>query len=374
MVLARPRRPRPAAQPPAPAPGRRVLRQALHGLQRLLARALDAADRPVHAPDGLHDHRRQHPGPGLPDLGDDAARARLPARAGCGKWHLTHGDNHWTALTGEQALERYGFAGGVYPSPDGAPGQGWRVDPHIAARFSDWFAARGRRRAVVHDRLVRQPARHRLVVQVERPRSRRGQRRARRAAAAAQLRDAGAAARAPQAAPAALLPGHRRRVVRAGALQRPRSGREMARIPRPLHEAPARGGPPHRPRPAHAGKPPGGGGEHRDRVHLRPRRVRRLARAARQGRERLRGGHPRAADRQGPARACSPPNPKSPRTQLTSSVDVAPLLLTIATGSTTGARDPHYSHIAGRLDLARHPRRPHGARTPATCCTPPTRP
>jgi arylsulfatase A-like enzyme len=57
-----------------------------------------------------------------------------------GKWHLTHRDNHWNELTGEQALERYGFAGGIYPSPDGAPGQGWRVDPHIAAKFDDWFA------------------------------------------------------------------------------------------------------------------------------------------------------------------------------------------------------------------------------------------
>jgi arylsulfatase A-like enzyme len=60
-----------------------------------------------------------------------------------GKWHLTHGDNHWTELTGEQALERYGFDGGVFPSPDGAPGQGWKVDPHIARRFADWFAHEG---------------------------------------------------------------------------------------------------------------------------------------------------------------------------------------------------------------------------------------
>jgi|HubBroStandDraft_2_1064218.scaffolds.fasta_scaffold00742_4 arylsulfatase A-like enzyme len=60
-----------------------------------------------------------------------------------GKWHLTHRDNHWNELTGEEALERYGFAGGIYPSPDGAPGQGWRVDPHIAARFADWFAEEG---------------------------------------------------------------------------------------------------------------------------------------------------------------------------------------------------------------------------------------
>ncbi len=60
-----------------------------------------------------------------------------------GKWHLTHGDNRWNALAGERALERYGFDGGIFPSPDGAPGQGWRVDPHIAARFSEWFAQEG---------------------------------------------------------------------------------------------------------------------------------------------------------------------------------------------------------------------------------------
>jgi arylsulfatase A-like enzyme len=44
--------------------------------------------------------------------------------------------------------------------------------------------------------------------------------------------------------------------------------------------------------------------------------------------------------------------PETTRTQLTSSVDVAPLLLTIATGSDQWRQDPHYSHIAGRLDLA----------------------
>jgi arylsulfatase A-like enzyme len=60
-----------------------------------------------------------------------------------GKWHLTHHDNHWTAANGEQALERYGFAGGVYPSPDGAPGQAARIDPKIAAEFERWFRAEG---------------------------------------------------------------------------------------------------------------------------------------------------------------------------------------------------------------------------------------
>jgi arylsulfatase A-like enzyme len=60
-----------------------------------------------------------------------------------GKWHLTHRDNHWTAATGEQALARYGFAGGTYPSPDGGPGQGWHVDPRITAQFEQWFAREG---------------------------------------------------------------------------------------------------------------------------------------------------------------------------------------------------------------------------------------
>jgi arylsulfatase A-like enzyme len=40
------------------------------------------------------------------------------------------------------------------------------------------------------------------------------------------------------------------------------------------------------------------------------------------------------------------------RTQLSSSVDVAPLLLTIATGSGDWRRDSHYAHLADRLDLA----------------------
>jgi len=60
-----------------------------------------------------------------------------------GKWHLTHGDNHWTPEDGEPALEKYGFSGGVYPSPDGAPGQGWRKDGRIAHVFADWFAQEG---------------------------------------------------------------------------------------------------------------------------------------------------------------------------------------------------------------------------------------
>ncbi len=60
-----------------------------------------------------------------------------------GKWHLTHGDNYWNTDEDSGALEPYGFTGGTYPSPDGAPGQGWRVDPHILTQFEQWFANAG---------------------------------------------------------------------------------------------------------------------------------------------------------------------------------------------------------------------------------------
>jgi arylsulfatase A-like enzyme len=60
-----------------------------------------------------------------------------------GKWHLTHGDNHWSVIQNAGALEPYGFAGGTYPSPDGGPGQGWRVDPQVADQFGEWLADAG---------------------------------------------------------------------------------------------------------------------------------------------------------------------------------------------------------------------------------------
>ncbi|HEX5225549.1 MAG TPA: sulfatase-like hydrolase/transferase, partial [Solirubrobacteraceae bacterium] len=60
-----------------------------------------------------------------------------------GKWHLTHHDNRWDAFEGEPALERYGFSGGTFPSPDGGPGQGWRVDPQIVEQFAEWYGAEG---------------------------------------------------------------------------------------------------------------------------------------------------------------------------------------------------------------------------------------
>lgn len=77
--------------------------------------------------------------PGFPTWGT-MLRERGYRTRWFGKWHLTRHDNWWTKGAGERALERYGFSGGIYPSPDGAPGQGWRRDPHIAGRFAEWFA------------------------------------------------------------------------------------------------------------------------------------------------------------------------------------------------------------------------------------------
>ncbi len=53
-----------------------------------------------------------------------------------GKWHLNPDP--------DASLQQYGFAGGTYPSPNGAPGQGTAVDGAIAAQFADWFAHEGR--------------------------------------------------------------------------------------------------------------------------------------------------------------------------------------------------------------------------------------
>jgi arylsulfatase A-like enzyme len=48
-----------------------------------------------------------------------------------GKWHLNPHAN--------ASLKPYGFSGGTYPSPNGSPGQGTEVDPTIVDQFEDWF-------------------------------------------------------------------------------------------------------------------------------------------------------------------------------------------------------------------------------------------
>ncbi len=48
-----------------------------------------------------------------------------------GKWHLNPNP--------KASLQQYGFSGGTYPSPNGSPGQGTGEDPAIAAQFVEWF-------------------------------------------------------------------------------------------------------------------------------------------------------------------------------------------------------------------------------------------
>ena len=53
---------------------------------------------------------------------------------------------------------------------------------------------------------------------------------------------------------------------------------------------------------------------------------------------------------------------------------LAPLLLTLATGSNDWRSESHYAHLAGRLDLAAILADPEAPRAANTSCTPPTRP
>ena len=213
-----------------------------------------------------------------------------------GKWHLTHHDNMWTAgARAGRARATTASRAAPSPRPTAAParaGASTRTSRAVSshelvrqqprARQAASRGARRSRSSIPHDIAWWYEWSDRVPAEAQAPRV--------IGRAAAQLRDAGAADRAQQAAAAALLAGHRGRLVRARCRSPAPKRPQLAAVPRPLREAPARGRPPHRPGPAHARKPPRGRGEHGDRVHLRPRRVRRLARPARQGRQRLRGG------------------------------------------------------------------------------------
>jgi arylsulfatase A-like enzyme len=53
-----------------------------------------------------------------------------------GKWHLGH-----EADNTPDGLDIHGFSGGTYPSPNGAPNQGLQQDPSIVDQFAGWFDA-----------------------------------------------------------------------------------------------------------------------------------------------------------------------------------------------------------------------------------------
>ena len=102
-----------------------------------------------------------------------------------GKWHLTHRDGKWgRRRRGERAMERYGFRRRHLPLAQRRARPGLARGPAHRPPVRQVVRAGGRRRSVVHDRVVRQPPRHRLVVPVERPRAGGGERPAGRAVAA----------------------------------------------------------------------------------------------------------------------------------------------------------------------------------------------
>ena len=71
--------------------------------------------------------------PGFPTWGS-MLRAEGYETTWYGKWHLGNAPD-----TIPGGLEAYGFAGGTYPSPNGTPGQGLRADPGIATQFANWL-------------------------------------------------------------------------------------------------------------------------------------------------------------------------------------------------------------------------------------------
>jgi arylsulfatase A-like enzyme len=269
-----------------------------------------------------------------------------------GKWHLTHRDNRWTAAAGKRALERYGFAGGTTPSPDGAPGQGLKRDPHIAAQFTDWLAHEGENGPwcttvsfvnphdiawwyVWSDRVAQEArARHvlgRLPPNFETPEllSDRGKPRLQRSLQATAAASFGPV---PFSGPEAVSKWLAFLDLYAK-LQR-EVDRHVGSVLRALERQPKVAAntvivftSDHGEYGSSHGLRGKGAGVYEEgiRVPLIVKDPRGLLTSA----------------------------PEQPRTQLSSNVDLAPLLLTIATGSSAWRREPHYSHLAGRLDLAR---------------------
>jgi arylsulfatase A-like enzyme len=268
-----------------------------------------------------------------------------------GKWHLTHGDNHWSVLRNSESLEPYGFSGGTYPSPDGGPGQGWRVDPQITDQFDEWFAQANHEQpwcttvsfvnphdiawwwhwseripaeAIPPSRIHALPPNFETAEMLEAHRKPLLQRSLQQTAAAS-------FGPVPLTGPdvtAAWLPFMDLYVRLQHMVDH-----QVGRVLRTLHSRPRVAEntvvvftSDHGEYGASHGLRGKGGGAYEEAIRV-PLIVK---------------------DPRGKLTAA----PRKPRTQLTSSVDIAPLLLTIASGSDTWRREPHLGHLAGRADLA----------------------
>ncbi|TMK95679.1 MAG: sulfatase [Actinobacteria bacterium] len=269
-----------------------------------------------------------------------------------GKWHLTHRDNHWGAALGERALERYGFAGGVYPSPDGGPGQGWRKDPLIVAKFAEWYAQEGGGEPwcttvslvnphdiawwyVWSDRVIAEASARRVATELppnyETPELMHARRKPRLQHS---LQETAAASFGPVPFSGPEAPGMWLQFLDLYVKLQHEADRHVGQVLRTLASRPHIAAntvivftSDHGEYGASHGLRGKGASAYEEATRVPlivkdPRGV--LTRATRQ-----------------------------PRTQLSSSVDVAPLLLTIATGSEAWRQDPHYSHLAGRAELGR---------------------
>jgi arylsulfatase A-like enzyme len=269
-----------------------------------------------------------------------------------GKWHLTHGDNKWTPARGARVLDRYGFAGGTYPSPDGAPGQGWHIDPGIAGQFEQWLSTVGEAEPwcttvsfvnphdiawwyVWSDRVAAEAQAPSVVGELppnfETPELmiERGKPRLQRS-----LQETAAASFGPVPFTGPEVAGTWLRFLDLYAkLQREVDG-HIGRVLDALESRPRLAAntvvvftSDHGEYGASHGLRGKGAGAYEEAIRV-PLLVK----------------DPRGVLTTAPERA---------RTQLTSSVDVAPLLLTIATGSDEWRNEHRYAHLADRLDLAR---------------------
>ena len=268
-----------------------------------------------------------------------------------GKWHLTHGDNEWSVIQDAGALEPYGFSGGTFPSPDGGPGQGWRVDPQITDQFEEWYAEEGGAQpwcttvSLVNphdiawwwhwsDRVPAEasaPARvHALPPNFETPEMLQAQRkpllqRSLQETAAASF---GAVPLEGPEVTAAWLPFMDLYIKLQHAVDS-----QVGRVLRTLESRPDVAAntivvftSDHGEYGASHGLRGKGGGAYEEAI--------RVPLIVKDPRGRLTA------------------TPRRPRMQLSSSVDVAPLLLSIASGSNAWRNDPRYGHLAGRADLA----------------------
>jgi arylsulfatase A-like enzyme len=131
----------PAAQPAALTPNLAALRAGAVSFERHYTAANDCTPSRGALVTGLYSHQTgclitgdSRLDPGFPTWGT-LLRELGYHTTWWGKWHLNPNP--------AASLEPYGFSGGTYPSPNGSPGQGTEVDPAIAAQFAEWLRAEG---------------------------------------------------------------------------------------------------------------------------------------------------------------------------------------------------------------------------------------